>query len=110
MSQNHADLRKQLEARRVELNERVDKIKADITRGLEADSKEQATQLENSEVLDALGNEGVVELQKVSIALQRMDEGTYGSCMSCGTEIDVRRLNARPYSSRCIGCATENEN
>jgi DnaK suppressor protein len=100
------ELREQLEQKRAELNERVGKIKADITGGLDPNSKEQAAQLENAEVLDALANEGVLELAKISTALQRMDEGNYGVCTSCGENIDNRRLEVRPFSSRCISCAS----
>lgn len=108
MNQNPSpELRERLEQQRAELTVRVNKIKADVTGGLERDSKEQAVQLENKEVLDALGNEATNELAKISAALQRMDDGTYGICTACGTEIDSRRLNARPYSSKCIACASE---
>jgi RNA polymerase-binding protein DksA len=102
-----AELRERLEQQKIELTARVSGIKADVGRGLEADSKEQAVQLENKEVLDALGNEATSELAKISAALQRMDDGTYGVCTACGAEIDSRRLNARPYSSKCIACASE---
>lgn len=98
-------LREKLEALRVELSERVERIKADIGRGLEADSKEQAAQLENKEVLDALANEAEAELKKISTALQRMDAGNYGVCTDCGSEISPARLEVRPYSLRCINCA-----
>lgn len=99
-------LRKQLELKKAELTERVRKIKANITGGLEADSKEQAAQLENQEVLDALANEGVIELSKISAALLRMDEGTFGVCADCGEQISQGRLEARPFSSKCIDCAS----
>jgi DnaK suppressor protein len=102
-----AELRERLEQQKIELTERVSKIKADVGRGLDPNSKEQAVQLENKEVLDALGNEATSELAKIGAALQRMDDGTYGVCTACGAEIDSRRLNARPYSSRCIACASE---
>ena len=100
------ELREQLEQERAELTERVNKIKATIAGGLDPDSKEQAAQLENAEVLDALANEGVEELGKISSALQRMDEGTYGICTNCGENIDNRRLDVRPFSSKCISCAS----
>ena len=100
-----AGLRQRLEAKKAELNERIDKIKADIGRGLDADSKEQAGQLENKEVLDALANEATEEIAQVSAALLRMDEGTYGTCSGCGAAIDERRLEARPYALECISCA-----
>jgi len=102
-----AELRKQLEQRKVELGERVNNIKADITGGLEADSKEQAAQLENQEVLDALAIEGTAELTKISDALQRMADNTFGICVACGESINPARLAARPFSSKCISCASE---
>ena len=105
MSQT-SDYRERLEQHKAELTERVNKIKADVIGGLEADSKEQAMQLENHEVLDALGNEATVELAKINAALQRLDSDTYGVCVACGAEIDRRRLEARPYSSKCIICAS----
>ena len=101
-----ARLRKALEDKKVELNERVTSIKKDITSGLDSDSQEQATQLENQEVLDALANEATREVAQINTALQRMDEGEYGICARCGHEIDPRRLEVRPYALRCIECAT----
>jgi RNA polymerase-binding protein DksA len=99
------ELRHQLEQHKAELTERVNRIKADAGRGLEADSAEQATQLENRDVLDALANEATEELAKINAALQRMDVGSYGVCVECGDSIQAARLEARPYASRCIRCA-----
>ncbi len=98
-------LREQLETKKAELVARVDKIKADIARGLEADSKEQAGQLENREVLDAIANEATAEIDDIRAALARMEDGSYGVCSSCGEVIDERRLAARPYAVDCINCA-----
>ena len=103
---NTEQLRTKLLQEKAELSERLNKIKADVTGGLEADSKEQAAQLENQEVLDALANEATEQLQLITQALQRMEEGTYGTCIGCGTEIDSRRLEARPYAPHCIACAS----
>jgi len=102
-----AQLREQLEQKQTELNDRVAHIKKDIAGGLDPDSSEQATQLENAEVLDSLANEATSELAQVNGALQRMDEGTYGKCTECGAEINTRRLEARPYAARCIDCASK---
>ncbi len=38
----------------------------------------------------------------VNDALARMDAGTYGTCVDCGKEIPIERLEARPYAIRCI--------
>ncbi len=99
-------LRDDLEAKKSELTTRLERITANLRRGLDTDSKERAQQLEDSEVVDALGNEAREELGKISIALQRMEAGNYGLCSSCGSEIGAKRIEAYPYAAACIDCAT----
>lgn len=48
-------------------------------------------------------------LNKIIKALKRIDEGTYGVCESCGEDIDVKRLEARPVATLCIKCKEEQE-
>jgi RNA polymerase-binding protein DksA len=48
-------------------------------------------------------------MQKVNEALERIEEGTYGKCMSCGTAIPLERLQALPYASLCIPCKQKEE-
>jgi DnaK suppressor protein len=49
------------------------------------------------------------ELAQVERALERLRQGTYGICESCGKRIPVARLNALPYSTYCIGCQRQLE-
>lgn len=42
---------------------------------------------------------------ETSQALDRLESGSYGSCQSCGATIAVGRLEARPSTPHCIGCA-----
>lgn len=102
-------LRDNLENKKSELTTRLERITANLRRGLETDSKERAKQLEDSEVIDALGNEAREELVKISTALRRMDAGMYGLCSSCGSEIATKRIEAYPYAAACIDCATREE-
>ena len=104
-----AEMREQLEKHKAELVERISKIRTDVGSGLEADSAEQATQLENMEVLDALVREGEEELTLIKAALQRIDAGTYGACTACGESISSERLEVRPYSDECISCASKHD-
>ena len=101
--------RNRLENKKSELTNRLERIIANLRRGLETDSKERAKQLEDSEVVDALGNEAREELEKISVALRRMDAGKYGLCSSCGAAIGEQRMDAYPYASECIECATMEE-
>ena len=47
-----------------------------------------------------------VELRRIATALARIDEGEYGTCLECGEEIAVRRLELAPAAPLCIGCAS----
>ena len=102
-------LRDRLENKRSELTNRLERITANLRRGLETDSKERAKQLEDSEVVDALGNEAREELKKISVALRRIDAGKYGLCSNCGSAIGDQRIEAYPYAGECIECATMEE-
>lgn len=44
-------------------------------------------------------------LAAVDAALRRIEEGTYGTCSSCGKRISEERLEARPWAELCIDCA-----
>jgi DnaK suppressor protein len=48
-------------------------------------------------------------LAQVNAALERMDEGSYGVCMSCGRQINEERLEAFPYVAYCIECQSRIE-
>ena len=102
---SHDALRAELEKKKEELTVRLDRITKNLRRGYHPDSKERAKELEDSEVVDALGNEARAELRNISAALQRMDAGEYGVCIECGTDIDRGRINAHPYAKQCIDCA-----
>lgn len=48
-------------------------------------------------------------MNKVEEALARIDEGEYGVCDSCGEDIAIKRLEARPVAKYCIECKTKQE-
>ena len=48
-------------------------------------------------------------LSKIRYALDRMSNGEYGTCESCGEAITYGRLMARPVATLCIDCKTEAE-
>jgi RNA polymerase-binding protein DksA len=48
-------------------------------------------------------------LEQVEEALQRIEDGTFGKCGDCGRDISQARLEAIPYSARCIQCAQRDE-
>jgi RNA polymerase-binding protein DksA len=52
----------------------------------------------------ALRDRNQQHLAEVEAALQRLDDGTYGTCVECGQPVASERLEALPWASHCIGC------
>jgi len=48
-------------------------------------------------------------IKKIEESLNRLDNDEYGYCESCGVEVGIRRLEARPTATECIDCKTLNE-
>jgi DnaK suppressor protein len=48
-------------------------------------------------------------IHKIKLALERIENGTFGICETCGGEISVNRLKARPVTSQCIDCKAKEE-
>jgi RNA polymerase-binding transcription factor DksA len=60
-----------LREKQAELRERVEAIRRDVRSGLDPDFEEQAVQLENAEVLDALLRQALTELEEIEQKLRR---------------------------------------
>jgi len=48
-------------------------------------------------------------LEQIDEALRRMDEGSFGDCISCGMRIELERLEAIPYTTQCMDCRRREE-
>ena len=68
------------------------------------DPEERATQITSRDVDRKIADDAHNLLSKVDLALQRLAEGTYGECASCGETIPVARLIAKPSVSLCLAC------
>ncbi len=66
---------------------------------------EQATQMENAELVLALDEEGRMELNQIQHALVRLENGDYFDCAACGKPIGEKRLEVIPFADKCINCA-----
>lgn len=56
--------------------------------------------------LQGLLTDAAQELEALDRATARLDEGTYGRCERCGSDIAPERLQALPSATTCITCAT----
>ena len=92
------------------LTKRIQSIDRDIRHeGMSADWSEQASERENDEVLESLGNSSEIELGQIKFALHRIEEGTYFYCNECGEEIPPARLELLPFTAHCVNCAEKIE-
>lgn len=95
-----------------DLNSRLNNITDEVKHNdapLSANFAEQVVEMENNEVLDALGNATRLEIEKIKHAIIKMDKGEYGLCQVCGEAISPERLAVIPFSNMCIKCANQAE-
>jgi DnaK suppressor protein len=48
-------------------------------------------------------------LDQIEAAIERIDNGSYGRCETCGGKIPKARLEAIPYAAQCVRCASQEE-
>lgn len=96
---------KKLQDRLHELSERLEEIEEDLDEPGDPDSEERATEREGDEVLENLGNRGLVEMRMIHAALARIKDGTFGLCVTCGERISEERLEVLPHTPKCKSCA-----
>ncbi|MCP4074806.1 MAG: TraR/DksA family transcriptional regulator [Gammaproteobacteria bacterium] len=102
--------RKKLEKLKSELTHRVTAIDKDIRHeGMSADWAEQASERENDEVLESLGNASSENLIRIKNALKRIESGEYFTCSLCGETIPAARMELLPFTTHCINCAEDLE-
>ena len=91
----------------------INHLHEDNSRSLEDETEEEtydnhladsATATLNREIDYTLEENAEHVLQAVNEALQRIEEGTFGTCGRCGKPIAEERLEAIPYANRCIDC------
>ncbi len=87
------------------LNARLFGVEAELDQPADADFEERATEREGDEVLERLGNAGLLKIRMIQAALGRIADGTFGECVACGEPISKERLNAVPHAAHCKRCA-----
>jgi DnaK suppressor protein len=73
------------------------------------DTYDLASEERDREINFILSDRERVKIKQIDDALDRLDEGTYGVCESCGLEIAEERLQAMPFTRLCRDCQQEQE-
>lgn len=77
--------------------------------GALADINDRATQEEEFALALRTRDRERKLVRKIDKSLAEIDAGDYGYCETCGIEIGLRRLEARPTATQCIDCKTMSE-
>ena len=110
-SKQLAHFRKMLEAWKAELSQDIDTTLHSMQdeQTVFADPNDRATQ-ESDMALELRNRDRERKLiKKINETIAKIDGGDYGYCESCGVEIGLDRLQARPTATLCIDCKTLEE-
>jgi len=101
------DLTKRLE----ELYEEAEKTVTGMTDSKESfpDPADRATLESDRNFMLRIRDRERKLINKIREALQRIEDGSFGICDSCGDDIDIERLKARPVTTLCIECKRKEE-
>lgn len=106
--ETQASIEQALRRRREELKTRRERVRRDLSRAagpLSQDFADQAIERQNDETLEAIGQAADEEIGQIDRALERIEQGRYGVCESCGEAISPERLRIAPYATKCVSCA-----
>lgn len=104
-----ATARKRLDEMRAELERSISVLQAEQEQDEHAseypqDPADAGANLSESERSDAVLAAANAQHAQVLDALQRVELGTYGTCVDCGAAVPSGRLEARPEAARCVSC------
>lgn len=99
------DRKAQMQQRLAALKSRLSEISTELVVERSPDWEDLATEREGDEVLEGMGNAGLLEIRRIDAALARIEAGDYGICATCGQDIEPERLDVLPDTPFCRSCA-----
>jgi DnaK suppressor protein len=74
-----------------------------------SDETDLASSLIQQQLTCTIRDREYAKLRKIDLALERVEDGTYGHCEECEEEINAKRLENQPWAELCIHHAEEKE-
>ena len=104
-------LKSMLEERRNDIKEKLRSLRETlpVQAATVTDAEEQSVNDFVQDVELALMEMKSETLTKIDEAIQRLEDGRYGTCSECDTEISEARLKALPFATLCIHCQEQEE-
>ena len=99
------------------LNERIDELRAEAGKTVDTmdeeenfpDPSDRASMESNRNSMLRMRDRERKLIFKIQEALERLEAGAFGVCEECGEEIGIARLKARPVTTLCIQCKSDQE-
>jgi DnaK suppressor protein len=99
------------------LNQRIAELRSEAGKAVETmdddenfpDPSDRATMEANRNSMLRMRDRERKLIFKIQEALDRLDAGEYGVCEQCGEAIGIERLKARPVTTLCIECKSNQE-
>ncbi len=103
--------KKTLEAERINIQQRIDLEKKSVQSNSDAnpDLLDVATTTTAQSNIIGLLNHLKDKQTWIDEAIQRIETGKFGICVHCGSDIEIQRLQIRPYAKYCIKCKENKE-
>jgi len=109
--------KKEIEFFRNLLNQRMQELRSEAGKTVEdmdedenfPDPSDRASMESNRDFILRIRDRERKLIFKIQEALRRLDEGEYGVCEECGEKIGIERLKARPVTTLCIECKSNQE-
>jgi DnaK suppressor protein len=105
-------VRENLEETKAKLAQEIDldlKAEREANKDEGMDTYDLASEERDREINFILSDRGRAKIKSIEDALQRLNEGSYGICESCGIEIAEERLEALPFTRLCRDCQQDQE-
>jgi len=110
-------MKNELDKEKAEIKKELEKVAREISQDHyqanfpEYGSKEDENTAEIAQYEEnlALQKKFTQRLEEIEKALDKIEEGSYGNCESCGQKIDQARLKANPAATLCIVCKSRQE-
>ncbi len=103
----HDSLARALRNRLAELEQEIARLDGETTQPLSKRFSDQVHDLEELATNESLEAAHKAEFEQITSALNRLKDGRYGLCASCGADIQPARLEAMPAATLCISCARQ---
>lgn len=98
-------IKEQLLKRKIEIEQELKRLIQDkFSDDQVQDVGDQALSSTMESLNSSLQHAKMEEYKRIDMALNMIEDGTYGICVDCGQSISEKRLNSFPNATRCLSC------